>query len=494
MVDLPQDVIELIVNRIPLDFPAIEAQCALLACSAVSHSFRYPARRALFSTVTLEAHPPISTTTTKPIEHLVSLCGLLCRNTEIKRLVRHLHIHVDEKRTILKDDDNLSTVINLLIVDSPMLETLWITGNRRRPFEWENIGMLTRAAIVRLMGRKNLHSVRFSNMLGIPPTVIQQSRSLINVEFIHTTFEATLNADDPSNQITPASHVQPATPTSLRSLTVHGYIFHFDATFLNPSSASTLWTGLSSLTHFKGLIRDRMGVNALSHIVQTSSATLSHLTLMIRVDTALMSLSSINLYQLPSLECLTLCVQTGTLRSIPPLHHIFTLLSPQKPTSSSTYPTTTTLKDLIISINALAPPRAPQTITRAYSAATCTPVLRSSFSIDPFIGQRPSTSWTVFNPDQPPIPPPSHMSRRHEAAPYSHWAMVAPSALKEWHPSLRSFEVTHDFKLPSSEGKDEAQMKIAKRILQLELSGVFEGFAADAKMVGVRWCCVGVVS
>lgn len=276
MVELPQDVIELIVNRIPLDFSSNEAQCALLACSAVSHSFRYPARKALFSTVTLEAHSSKLSTTTNPTDHLVSLCELFCKNVELKALVRHLHIQVDDRRLLLEDDNNLTAIINLLM-EVPSLESLWITGYRRRPFEWGNIGPLSWVSILRLLDRANIRSLRLSNILGVPPFLVQRSQSLRHVELIHTTFDPLF----PEPPLADGLISQPAqiAPTALRSLTVHGYIFHFDATFFNPSSAAVVWSGFNTLSSFKGLIRDRMGVNALSHVVQTVSGSLSQLTL-----------------------------------------------------------------------------------------------------------------------------------------------------------------------------------------------------------------------
>ncbi|KAF9525792.1 hypothetical protein CPB83DRAFT_908901 [Crepidotus variabilis] len=324
---IPQEIVNAIVDN--LSCKAVD-RTSLLACTLVSQSFSGPARRHLFSTISIRWKQ------NKSVEAQVrQLLSMISSRSDLRFLVRSLLIedlgHNRSNPSVARAMDDTSDLFNLLQaltgVHSP-LRALYLycySTSTNLYTSWQDIGVQTRSALMSIFPQ--LTFLRLREVREVPFTILKDMPLMETLELC----QVSLEGEDEKSTLCKLGRVD--TIDSLRrvtSLRVDGGL----SKLLEYSTAAGL--DFPKMKLFRTLVSDSEDIHAVWNLTQKFDS-MNSLEMKLYTDCSYMSHSPVDLGRLSHLQ--SLCIRLCPLRASDneALPHAFNLLyPPTRPTSLST--------------------------------------------------------------------------------------------------------------------------------------------------------------
>ena len=162
MPQFPQELVENFIECLLIDgehhtlrIPPLVSN-TLLSCALVSKSFSAPARKHLFSSISLDPYQPsvqfkVDKVLRSPkdiIRRIKTLGELLAnQDSDLRRLITSLRLDVDEAQTIFNDSPAMQTTLQILVSTASNLKEFKLTSARKSVLSWTKIRTEIRALV-----------------------------------------------------------------------------------------------------------------------------------------------------------------------------------------------------------------------------------------------------------------------------------------------------------------------------------------------------------
>jgi hypothetical protein len=178
MPQFPQELVEAFIECLLIDgehhtlrTPPLVSN-TLLSCALVSKSFSAPARKHLFSSISLDPYQPsaqfkvdkILRSPEDIIRRIKALGELLANeDSDLRRLITSLRLDVDEAQAIPDDDPGIQTTLRILVSTACNLKNFDLTSARKPTLSWTTIGTEIQELLTTICHSPSIKSISFGH-------------------------------------------------------------------------------------------------------------------------------------------------------------------------------------------------------------------------------------------------------------------------------------------------------------------------------------------
>jgi hypothetical protein len=268
MPQFPQELVDAFIECLLIDgeyptsrMPPLVSN-TLLSCARVSKSFSAPARKHLFSSISLDPYQPsvqfkVHRILRSPedITRRIKALGELLANedSDLRRLITSLHLDVDEAQAIFNDSLGMQTTLRILVLTASNLKNFRLTSALKPMLSWTSIKTEIQELLTTICHSPSIKSISFAHFSDLPVDLILGNPCMESLWLLQTTFSNSPDA------ITTSAEV--ATRTTIKRLSVSFYLTEFWDHF---STEDRIFSGIE---HFGTGIysQTEVGVDALAH-------------------------------------------------------------------------------------------------------------------------------------------------------------------------------------------------------------------------------------
>jgi len=234
MPQFPQELVEAFIERLMIDvehhtlrMPLISN--TLLSCALVSKSFSAPARKHLFSSISLDPYQPsvqfkVDRIRRSPedITRRIKALGELLANedSDLRRLITSFHLDVDEDQAIFHDSPAIKTTLRILVSTACNLKNFNLTSALKPTLSWTTIRTEIQELLSTICHSPSIKSISFGHLSDLPVDLILGNPCIESLWLVQTTFS---NSPD----VLTTSSVEVATPTTIKCLNIAFYLTEF---------------------------------------------------------------------------------------------------------------------------------------------------------------------------------------------------------------------------------------------------------------------------
>ena len=250
----------------------------LLSCALVSKSFSAPARKHLFSTISLDPYQPsvqfkVDRVLRSPedINRRIKALGELLANedSDLRRLITSLRLDVDEAQTIFNDSPGMKNTLQILVSTACNLKNFNLASALQPMLSWTKIRTEIQELVTTICHSPSINSISFAHFSDLPVDLIFGNPCIESLWLIQTTFS---NSPD----IITTSSVKVAIPITIKRLNIGSNLTEFWHHF------STVDRIFSSIEDFGTSIYSQMEVSIFKTVLDRIPRSLKSLDLYVK--------------------------------------------------------------------------------------------------------------------------------------------------------------------------------------------------------------------
>lgn len=190
MTQLPQEILDIIIDHLAWQGSCPSTTLSLKACSLTSQSLRRRSRGHLFSHVALKYNTHHLSPASE-FRRLSDFKALLDGDRDLVHCIKSLELWVDEFSLIDVHESLLSDIITILYsTPSTSLGALTLRGSQYRPVPWDIIPDYLQAAIYNLCQSGSLDTLEFQYFRKIPLQILLSAHpALHSLSIVDATFD-----------------------------------------------------------------------------------------------------------------------------------------------------------------------------------------------------------------------------------------------------------------------------------------------------------------
>ncbi|KDR74521.1 hypothetical protein GALMADRAFT_591596 [Galerina marginata CBS 339.88] len=281
----------------------------LLSCALVSQSFSAPARKHLFSSISLDLYKPIGKSqgnkvprSPEDVSRRIKVLGELLANEEsdLRPLITSFCLEVDEAQTIFDDSSGVHTVLRLLST-ACNLKSFKLTSTIQPELSWTNLRMEVRELLTTFCCSPSIKSLSVSHFSDVPVDLVLGNPRIASLWLVQTTF-----SKSPGFITSESSPVEVTPPTTIKRLNISFYLAEFWEHF---SSIDRIF---SDIENFGTSIYSQTEVGIFKTVLDRMPRSLKSLDLIFWGHTFEDLIRSLDMRILRCLRTITFCLVLGS--------------------------------------------------------------------------------------------------------------------------------------------------------------------------------------
>ena len=285
MPQFPQELVEAFIKCLLIDgeyhafrIPPLVSN-TLLSCTLVSKSFSAPARKHLFSSISLDPYQPsvqfkvdrILRSPEDITRRIKALGELLCnQDSDLRRLITSFHLDVDEAQAIFNDSPGIQTTLRILVSTACNLKNFNLISAHKPMLSWTKIRTEIQEVLTIICHSPSIKSISFAHFSDLPVDLILGNPCIQSLWLVQTIFSNSPN-------VITTSSVEVAIPTTIKRLNISFNLTEFWDHF---STVDRIFSGIED---FGTSIYSQTEVGVFKTVLEQMPRSLKSLDLYVKV-------------------------------------------------------------------------------------------------------------------------------------------------------------------------------------------------------------------